>query len=62
VNDLVKLIDREIKPILVKLQSSAVTVQGTTTFLSENAVKPVISTAATIAAARTLVQTLFQRE
>jgi hypothetical protein len=53
VNDLVKLIDREIKPILVKLQSSAVTVQGTTTFLSENAVKPVISTAATIAAART---------
>lgn len=62
VNDLVKLIDREIKPILVKLQTSAVTVQGTTAFLSENAAKPVISTVATVVAVRTLVQTLFQRK
>ena len=61
VNDLVKLLDREIRPPLNKLQETVVTVQGTTNFLSENAVKPVINTASTISAAQTVVRTLFRR-
>lgn len=62
VNDLVKLLDREIKPVLLKLQNTAGTVQGTTNFISEHAVKPVINTASTIAAAQSVVRTLFRRD
>jgi hypothetical protein len=62
VNDLVKLLDREIKPVLLKLQNTAGTVQGTTNFISEHAVKPVISTASTFAAAQSVVRTLFRRD
>ena len=61
VNDLVKLLDREIKPVLLKLQNTAGTVQGTTNFISEHAVKPVINTASTLAAAQGVVRTLFRR-
>ena len=61
VNDLVNLLDREIKPILFRLQDTAGTVQGTTNFLSENAVKPVIKTVSTFAAAQSAVRTLFRR-
>jgi hypothetical protein len=62
INDLIKMLDREIKPVLTKLQESAVTVQGTATFLSDHAVKPVIQTASTISAAQTVVRTLFRRD
>ncbi len=61
INDLIKLLDREIRPLLGNLQDTAVKVQGTTTFLSENAVKPVINTASTFAAAQTVIRTLFRR-
>ena len=62
VNDLIQLLDREIKPVLVKVQESAVTLRGTTSFLSENAVKPVINTASTLSAAQTVIKTLFRRD
>ena len=61
VNDLVQLLDREIKPILLKTQDTITSVQGTASFLSENAVKPVINTASTISAAQTVIKTLFRR-
>jgi hypothetical protein len=61
INDLIHLLDREIKPMLADLQRTLGTVRGTATFLSEQAVKPVISTAATVAAVRATVSALFRR-
>lgn len=61
VNDLVQLLDREIKPILSKLQQTVNTVSGTATFLSEQAVQPVITTVSTVTAVRTIVRSLFRR-
>ncbi len=61
VNDLVQLLDREIKPMLTNLNTMLKTAQGTTTFISEQAVKPVISTVSAVAAARAIFQNLFQR-
>jgi len=62
VNDLVQLLDREIKPVLLKLQDTAGTVQGTTTFIGDHAVRPIISTVSTYAAARAVFRSLFQRK
>ncbi len=62
VNDLVQLLDREIRPVLVKLQEIAVTTQGTTTFLSDHAVEPVISTVSSVAAVRAIIRSLFGRK
>lgn len=61
INDLVRLLDREIKPLLAQAQETTRTVKGTTTFISEQAVKPVIATASTIAATRAIFKSLFQR-
>ena len=61
VNDLVKLLDREIKPILLKLQGTVTSVQGTTSFISDQAVRPVISTASNVAAVRAIVRNLFRQ-
>lgn len=60
-NDLTHLITREVKPMLTTMQNSLNTVSGTTNFISDNAVKPVISTASSFAAARAMVKTLFRR-
>ncbi len=62
VNDLVQLVDREIKPILYTIQDTLNNVQGTTTFISDHAAKPVISTVSTVAAVRSIVSTLFRRK
>ena len=62
VNDLVQLLDREIKPVLLKLQNTVGTVQGTTTFISDQAVGPIIKTASTLAATRAIFRSLFQRK
>lgn len=62
INDLVQLLDREIKPILLKLQDTAGTVQGTTTFISDHAVQPIIATVSTFAATRAIFRALFQRK
>lgn len=61
VNDLVKLLDREIKPILTNVQSTVKTAQGTAVFLSDQAAKPVIGAASTVAAVRAITRTLFRR-
>jgi hypothetical protein len=61
VNDLVQLIDREIKPMLARLQESLNTVRGTTRFISEQAVEPVITTVSTVSAARAIFRSLFRR-
>lgn len=61
VNDLVQLLEREIKPLLVQVQGTVNKVRGTTNFISEQAVKPVITTVSTVAAIRAIFQALFQR-
>jgi hypothetical protein len=61
INDLVHLLDREIKPMLAKLQETMGTVRGTATFLSNHAVQPVIATASNVAAVRAVFRSLFQR-
>lgn len=61
VNDLVHLLEREIKPVLAKLQGTINTAHGTATFLSDHAAKPVISTASTIAAVKAISRSLFRR-
>lgn len=61
VNDLVQLVDREIRPILGRLQHTMSMVGGTVTFISDQAVRPVITIASTMAAVRTIMRSLFQR-
>lgn len=57
----IKMFEEEIKPMLTRMQKTVSTVQGTTTFISDHAVEPVITTASTIAAARAAFRTLFRR-
>ncbi len=61
VNDLVVLLDREIKPMLAQVQSSLNTVKGTTNFISDQAVQPIIKTAGAVTAVQTVVKSLFKR-
>lgn len=60
-NDLTLMIHRELIPMLTNIQTTLNTVKGTTTFLSDQAVKPVVSTAASVAAVRGIVRSLFKR-
>ena len=60
-NDLTQLLTREVMPILTNVQSSVNTVRGTTTFLSDHAVKPVVTTASNVAAIQAMVRSLFRR-
>ena len=61
VNDLVQLTDREIRPVLANISESINTVRGTTVFLSDHAVQPVISTLSSVTAVKTIVRSLFRR-
>jgi predicted PurR-regulated permease PerM len=61
INDLFHLLDREIRPMLVKLNDTLGNVRGTTSFISEQAVKPVISTASSISAINAIFRSLFRR-
>jgi hypothetical protein len=61
INDLVRLLDREIKPMLGQLQTTLTRMQGTATFLSEQAVQPVIKTASTVSATKAIFRSLFRR-
>lgn len=61
INDLVQLLDREIKPVLAKLQETVGTVRGTTTFISDYAVQPVITTASTVSGIKAIFRALFRR-
>ena len=62
VNDLVQLLDREIKPMLAKMQGTLSTVRGTTTFVSEQAIQPMITTFSSVTAVRTIVRSLFRND
>jgi len=61
INDLIQLLQREIKPLLVNVQDTAMTVKGTTTFISDHAVQPVITTASTVSAVKAIFRSLFRR-
>ena len=60
-NDLTLMVHRELIPMLTNIQTTLNNVKGTTTFLSDQAVKPVITTASSIAAVKGIVRSLFQR-
>ena len=60
-NDLTLMVHREVIPMLTNIQTTLNNVKGTTTFLSDQAVKPVITTASSIAAVRGIVRSLFKR-
>ncbi|MCB0211145.1 MAG: hypothetical protein KDJ52_17535 [Anaerolineae bacterium] len=62
VNDLVQLLDREVRPVLNKLQETTTTIGGTATFISEKAVQPVISTASMAAGVNAIFRALFKRK
>ena len=49
-------------PLLEKATDTMHTVQGTTTFVSESVVQPLIKTAGAVAGARAMVQTLMRRQ
>lgn len=61
INDLIGMLNREIKPMLAQVQSTLNKARGTTAFLSEQAVKPVITTASAVAGVRAVFRTLFRR-
>lgn len=48
-------------PLLEKATETMQTVKGTTTFVSESVVQPIIKTAGAVAGARAMVQTLIRR-
>jgi hypothetical protein len=60
-NDLVQLVDREIRPLLYNIQETTNTVRGTTSFISNKAVQPVIATVSSIAAVKAIFRSLFRR-
>ena len=55
---LVKMLQNEIQPILKDAQDTVGTVRGTTTFVSENVVNPVVKTSSTIVGMRRAVSSL----
>jgi hypothetical protein len=61
INDVVRLLDREIRPMLSNIQETLNSVKGTTTFISEEAAKPVIKTASTVYGVNAIVKALFRR-
>ena len=56
---LVNMLEFEIRPILEKTNETLATVQGTTTFVSENVVKPVTRASSNIAGIRRGLAVLF---
>lgn len=55
---LVKMVQNEVQPILKDAQDTVGTVRGTTTFVSENVVSPVIKTSSVLVGVRQTVRTL----
>ncbi|MBN1220023.1 MAG: hypothetical protein JXM69_13940 [Anaerolineae bacterium] len=60
-NDLMQLVNREIRPMLYNIQETTGTVRGTATFLSNHAAQPVIAVASSLAAVRAILRSLFRR-
>lgn len=59
VTRLVNMLEYELKPILLKTNETLGTIRGTTTFVSENVVRPVTTVSSYAAGFRRGVQTLF---
>jgi hypothetical protein len=61
---LINLLRNEVKPILASTNETANTLRGTTAFLSDHLVQPVIQLSSAVAALRTVVgfQQLFRRK
>ncbi|MEZ4733532.1 MAG: hypothetical protein R3E79_41075 [Caldilineaceae bacterium] len=55
---LIKMVQTEIKPILTDAQETVNTVRGTTAFVSDTVVEPVMKTSSTIAGVRRAVRSL----
>lgn len=56
---LVNMLEFELKPILLKTNETLGTIRGTTTFMSENVVRPVATASSYVAGVRRGVATLF---
>lgn len=56
---LTKLVQSELKPMIVDTKETIATVRGTTTFMSENVVSPVIQTSSRVAGYRRTAMALF---
>lgn len=61
INDLVQLLDREVKPLLGAVSQTVATVKGTTAFISDHAVQPVITTVSSVSAVKAIFRALFTR-
>jgi len=55
---LIKMVQNEIKPILTDAQETVHTVRGTTAFVSETVVEPVVRTSSTLVGFRRTMQSL----
>lgn len=55
---LVKMLQNEVQPIIKDAQETANTVRGTTTFVSDNVVSPVVKTTSTLVGMRKTVSSL----
>jgi hypothetical protein len=56
---LTKLVQSELKPMIVDTKETIATVRGTTTFMSENVVAPVIQTSSRVTGYRRTAMALF---
>lgn len=61
IQNLTRLLQEEIKPILDSTNETVSTVRGTATFVSENVVSPMIEAASYVSAARKVLALLFPR-
>src|SRR6266849_3965948 len=59
---LTKLLKEEIKPILTSAQETVSTVRGTTTFVSENLVAPLVKLSSYVSGARAAMDELIGRD
>ncbi len=55
---LIKMVQTEIKPILTDAKETVQTVRGTTTFVSDTVVEPVVRTSSTLVGFRRTMQSL----
>jgi hypothetical protein len=62
VQALVRLLREEVQPILDSVNETASTVRGTTTFVSDTVVSPVVRVAGLISAVRRIVDVLMRRK
>lgn len=62
IRNLIETLQRDVKPILDSVNETANTVKGTTDFVSEKVVRPIVSAVGTAAGARQAFAALLGRE